>query len=219
MLLEEIKSLCIGRVSGGYETDESDLKSDRIDTLIISGRAVIIPELFKEYKRVHPDWMQDFYPVYDERKQESKLFSVFDGIENIVLHSVQTAIQYVGNAECFEPFRVVYSSGEYANLKANSTTDPRRSRHVYAMYENRLWTVFNRNNNHTRIQKFKVNGVWANPFDVTTWNPDMHNFPIDRKGAELIVEYVFKNYLLDALKTPGNPISNGAEDSKIPVKQ
>lgn len=217
MLLDELVSLCKGRISSGYETDEGSIDNDRVIELIGIGRPVIIPELLKTYKKVHPDWMQEFFPVYDARKQESTLYTVFDGIPNIVLHTIQTAIQYVGNDECFEQFRVCYSSGEYANLCANPLTDPRTNKNVYALYENMIWKVFNRKK-HTRITKFKVNGVWSNPFDVPTWNPDMHNYPIDPKGADLIKNYVYQNYLLDTLKTPANTISNSQEDSKIPAR-
>jgi len=218
MLIEELESLCIGRISSGYQTDESNIKTDRIFKLIIMGRAIVIAELFKSYKKVHPDWMQEFFPYYDERKQESPLYSVFDGIQNIVLDTIQNSIQYVGNAECHERFRVVYSSGAFSNLKDNPITDPRRSKHIYALYENLTWTVFNRNQ-HTRIKKFKINGVWNDPFEVPTWNPEMHNFPIDSKGAAMIVDYVFKNYLADTVKSPANAISNSQEDTKIPVNK
>lgn len=213
MKIETIFSRCVGRISNGYQTDESSLKSDRIYSLIQSGRSVVIPELFKTNKKVHPAWVQIYYPVYDERLQESKEFTVYPAPQNILLDSVQNSVRYVGSSKCFEQFRVVYSPGEMANLLQNQVTSPRNGRNVFALYWDSIWKVWNRN--HTRIRDIQIDAIYANPFDIPNWNSDLDEYPLDEKGIEMVEEYVYAKYLVPSMQSPPDTISNSQEDRSI----
>lgn len=202
--LEQIAQSCISSVQGGNFTDESNIYSDKYKERIHEVRANTFRDKYMQNRFIHPDWIQRFYPEYDEYMQDDKCVTAFKCPGFIDLGS-RDGLIYVGSDDEPKAFNRVNNIGELATVKSHQIYS--RSR-IVALVENGMIYLYA--NRH--VKNPVVVGVFARPTDIPTFNQFKDNYPVDPQSCMIIEDLIVQRQLMSEIRTP----NDGVSDSNTP---
>ena len=208
--LRQIIESAIGTVSGGLFIDDRNISTEQIEQKVHEGRSLWCDQQYMKTKRVHPDWLQRFYPEYDSELQLNKCVTVFN-MPHVILFSDKTdGLQYFGSEDCPDNFTRISSRAALATMDKHPVM--RVGRRNYVLYQNGQGECYTK----TNIKPPIVEAVFSRPTDVPTFNKDAHAYPVDPQGADFIEKYLTQTVLKMEISTPADKISDGVDSTKLP---
>jgi hypothetical protein len=201
--LEQIVESCISSVQGGVFTDEGNILSGKYEEKVHEARATVLREKFAQVSDIHPDWIQRFYPEYDEFMQDNKCVTVFN-CPAFVDFSTRDGLVYVGSSDFPQSFNRAYNMGDLATMMRHQIYNRNR---IVALYEGGKLYLYS----EQKIENPVVVGVFARPTDVKSFSKFSDNYPVDPQSCMAIEDNLVQR-LFNEIRTP----SDGVSDSSAP---
>lgn len=206
MTLKELTSQVIRMVSGGILTDESKYDFLDIEADIHYARANVIKDFYSKNKRVSGEWIQTFNAVFDVTSQESNNFVRFVVPRAIPLDVFRDGFLYVGDTNGNVAYRRVNSRAELANFNLHRITKINNNTPKFIYSEGVIELYGN-----TMIKELRIDGIFANPSEIPTYNQDIDNYPLSEDLISPLKDFLLKTSLsIEAQKKP-DTISDSIE--------
>lgn len=186
MLLAQIVDSLQRNVSGGKTDMSNRFDKGYVKKMIHNFRAKKIEADFMKTGYLNPQVYQKFYLKYDPNIQANAFggnFVLFN-LPNVIQLGEEDGIRYIGSISCSDAWIRLRSRGMMANFNNNKFTKiSNRKESIFALYDGAHSTLEVYNN--MSITEGVVEGVFANPQDVPTWNEDKDPYPLN---ADAIAE-------------------------------
>lgn len=185
MTLPQVRESVIRTISAALKTDEDRYESDYIDDLVHQHRAEAIWMMWKQDKRINSNWTQQFIAEYSRDLQEDDCFVRFACPPLVALGKKADGAVYVGSIKGRVTYRKVTSRAELANndlhrfVKVNSRT-------LKALYSDGYWEI----HGDPLIKEVRIDGIFANPTDIPTFNAEIDQYPIDDNTLVLMKKLI-----------------------------
>jgi len=185
MILPEIRESVIRTVSSALATDEDRYEPDYIDAIIHQYRAEAIAIIWQRDKRVDSNWTQQFIAVHNKDLQDDPVFVKFACPPVISLDKKTDGALFVGSIDGHISYRKVTSRAELANndlhrfIKSGSRT-------LKALYSDGFWEI----HGDPLIKDLRIDGVFADPTDIPTFNTEVDEYPLDDKTLVLMKKLI-----------------------------
>ena len=203
--LEQIVQSCISSVQGGQFTDESNMYTGKIEEKVHEVRNNFIREKYIQNNQVHPDWIQRFYPEYDEFMQEDKCVTTFECPRFVDL-GTRDGLIYVGSSDYPQSFGRAYNIGDLSTMMSHPIYNRER---ITVLYENGRIYIYSKQ----RIISPMVSGVFARPTDLKSYNKFYDNYPLDPHTCMLVENAVVQVNLMNEIRTPVDDTSDSSTPS------
>jgi hypothetical protein len=203
--LEQIVQSCISSVSGGSFTDEGNIYTGKYKDRIHEARANTLREKYIQTRFLHPDWIQRYYPEYDEYMQDNKCVTKFKCPGFIDL-GMRDGLVYVGSECDPKAFNRVLNIGELSTVRAHDIYS--RNRTVVLVENGYIYIYSNK-----RIEDPVVAGVFSRPVDVPSFNELKDNYPIDPQSLMAVEDVVVQRQLMTEIRTPNDGVSDSSTPS------
>lgn len=196
MTLPQIADQIIKDSQGGVRTIESKFSYEYIYSLIHTYRANIIRAQFSKSKRIHPTWTQQHYPEYSKEFQDDACVVKFQVPPSITMSEQVNGYLYIGEVAGNCAYAQLNSRAELSTYNKHRAT---RSQ-VRAIYSDGVLEVYG----NTELDKIRVDGVFANPTGIPTYNIDVDNYPLDSESITLVKDMILKTELAKEAQTPSD---------------
>jgi len=197
-LLEITEEIIRTDSGGGVITDENKLDSDFIQSLVHEYRGKAIWDSWQRTKRINSLWTQQFIPEFEEALQESSDFTKFACPPVISLDDKRDGFLYIGTVDGDFSFRKVTSRADLANKNRHRFTKKRPK----ALYSDGFLEI------HGNIEEVRVDGIFANPTDIPTYNAEFDNYPISDDILVLMKALLFQTQTSIIDRKPADVISD-----------
>lgn len=206
MTLAEFRSQVIRMPGGGILTDDTRFDFLDIDAEIHFARAVVIPSFYAKTKRISGEWLQTFTATYNANIQESDEYVIFDVPRGIPLDVMRDGYLYIGDTVGDTAYRRVNNLAELATYNQHRITRINNNRPKVLYSENKMRVYGN-----TMIKELMIDGIFANPTEILTYNVDFDNYPISEDLIQPIRDYLWqKSLAIEQSKLP-DTISDSQE--------
>lgn len=206
MTLSELRSQVVRLISGGVLTDDTRYDFSDIDAQIHYARANVIANFYAKTKRVSGEWLQTFEATYNKDIQDSNEFVRFAVPRGIPLDVMRDGFLYVGDTTGNTSYRRVNSRAELANFNLHRITriNGERAKFIYSEGEIQVY-------GNAMIKELRIDGIFANPTEILTYNIDIDNYPISEDLISALKDFLLKTALsVEASKLP-DTISDSKE--------
>lgn len=210
MTLPQVRESVIRIVSAALKTDEDRYEAAYIDDVIHQYRAEAIWTVWQRAKRVNANWTQQFISTYSKDLQDDDCLVRFACPPLIALDKKTDGAIYVGSIVGNVSYRKVTSRAELANndvhrfIKSNS-------RAIKALYSDGFWEI----HGDPLIKELRIDGVFANPTDVPTFNPISDQYPIDDKTLTMVKNLIVLSEMAPMASTEPDRISDSTDKKAI----
>jgi hypothetical protein len=208
--LRQIIESAISSVSGGLFVDDRNISTEQIEQKVHEGRSLWCDQQYMKTKRVHPDWIQRFYPEYDSELQTDKCRTVFNMPHVMLFSDKSDGLQYFGSDSYADNFTRIPSRAALATMMNHPVM--KVGRRNYVLYQNGQGECYTKTNINAPI----VEGVFARPTDVPTFNKEKDAYPCDSQGVDFIEKYLSQTVLKMEISTPADKNSDGVDSTKLP---
>lgn len=205
--LYQIAESVIATPQAGLYLDETNISFEMICQKIHEARGIVAQQRWMKDKTVHPDWLQRFYPEFNEVIQEEKCFLKFKCPGFIFLDQNNDGLRYAGSRDYADDFRRIRTRGELSDMKRHPVMNS--GRRNYILYEAGELEAISK----TKPIDFMTVGVHNDPTEIPTYNAEKDPYPIDAGATELI-ESMVRNIVIISEKTPADTVSNSKDDKK-----
>ena len=208
MKLGKIVSLVKSNINQFVKATDDAFVDKKVKSLIQDHRALSIESRYIKDRRIHPDWLQPYTPVYDPTLQYSDEFTLFSFFPVIDLDGRHDGCIYVGSPECQQQFRRCLTRGEWANRKHIKELN---GRVIHYMIEDLLLKI--EVVKGIKVTKPDTECIFSSPVKLPGFNEFEDDYPIDEGGIPLIVESIYKEYSHPTLAS--GTLENRKEDKVI----
>jgi hypothetical protein len=185
--LIELKEQVVAMDSGGIFTDESRFNDLYINALIHQYRADAIFSLFHTTGRPHEKWTQTHYLTYDPNLQESNLFVRFACPAVITVDQYRDGFQFIGQVDGLTRFGKTNTRADMANNQLHRFTKLRPNK-PEAYWGNGFLDIYG----SPLLRKVRVDGIFSNPEEVSTYNMVYDQYPLDDEGVVLLKTLLYQ---------------------------
>lgn len=182
-------------VGAGIITDESRYDYQYMKSLYDTGRAIALAMIWKASKRINPICYQKHYPKYEPDLQVDNCIVRFRTPQVISLQGGSygdstDGNMYVGDEDGRNSYRKIRDIVELNTINGHRFMKA-NGRYMGYMYDGALglMEIFG----NPDLEKLFVNGVFMNPDECNTYNPDKDNYPIDDFTADLVEKAIFQS--------------------------
>lgn len=197
MTYSELADDIIRTVQGGISTVDSKLNNQEyLFDLITQYRAIAIKQNFTKSRRIHPSWTQQFYPEYSKDLQENACFVKFSVPLPIPMEDRQDGFMYIGQKVGNKAYKRLTSRAEIATYDQHRTT----KNGVRVLYSDGFLEVYG----NTMIQDLRLDGVFADPRQVPTFNVGYDDIPIDDESIILLKQLLIQSQMLSEAQAPAD---------------
>jgi hypothetical protein len=200
--LEKIVHSIISSVTGGQSNDEPTVSYEKVKSKVNEARGSILKQKFLQSKTIHPDWIQEIYPEYDEFRQDNLCVVKFKCPGFIDL-GTRDGFIYAGSADFPSSFNRVSNIADLANARQHPIFF--RGDRVVALYQNGVLEIWSKR----RIDP-KVVGVMSVPSYVPGFSEEQDPYPADIESIGMIEELVVKSLLGADMRTPDDNVSDSS---------
>lgn len=195
MLQDEIIERLSRLPSGGVINDQNRLDRGYLRSVLITFRNKLIVILYngdrntKASKRINPQCIQKYWPVYEKDLQEGNTFVLFRCPEFISLSENSDGLRYGGTIDGSCSFRRIASRSQLSNFNQNKITNVNNGRFTSFLYDGsqQMLEVYG----NTEIKEMLIEGVFADPADVPTWNALSDPFPLADNDITLLEAMIY----------------------------
>jgi hypothetical protein len=190
MILRDLISQVIRLVSGGTFTDDTRYDPLDIEAKIHYARANVIQQFFTKNKRISGEWLQTYNAVYDANLQGNIDFVKFAVPSGIPLDIYRDGFIYVGDKNGNIAYRRVNNRAELANYNLHRITRISSDRPKFIYSEGYIEVYGN-----SMIKELRIDGVFANPTELPTYNQDIDNYPLSEDLISQVKDFLLKTAL------------------------
>jgi len=209
--LRQIIESAISTVSGGLFIDDRHISSEQIEYKADEGRALWCIDYYSKTGTIHPDWIQRFYPEYDSEMQESKCMTTFYCPHILAFMDGTDGLRYFGAKDGYaDNFTRIQSRAQLAAMMNHNIM--RIGRRNYVLYQNGIGEAYTK----TKINDPMMEGVFARPTEIPTFNKEKSNYPLDPAGVDYFEKYLTQTVLKMEISTPSDSRSDGVDSNKLP---
>ncbi len=185
--LIEIRDDLISTPSGGVMIDDTKYDLPYIEYLIHQYRERAIFISWSTTKRINPQWTQQFFATYDEQAQDIPGAVVFSTPAPISMDSMMDGFLYIGKEDGNCAYTKVVSRAEMANQNSHrySKCEPGN---IKALWSDGRFEVYG----NTMLKKLRVDGIFANPEMVPTYNKNIDQYPISNDILVIMKDMMMK---------------------------
>jgi len=196
MILLNIANQIIKEVQGGVHTVESKFSVEYIYSLIHSYRASLIRAQFSRSKRIHPLWTQQFFPEFDADLQDDDCVRKFQVPASIIMNEQTNGYLYIGDVTGNCAYKQLNSRAELSTYNQHRVSN----KGVRIIYSDGVLEVYG----NTDISAIRVDGVFADPTQIPTFNADIDNYPLDDDTINQMKAMIVKSELGMEAQTPAD---------------
>jgi hypothetical protein len=210
MTLLEIATQIIKEVQGGMRTVESKFSNEYIYSLIHAYRANVLRAQFSKSKRIHPLWTQQFYPEYSADLQDDVCAVKFQIPASIIMNEQTNGYLYIGEVAGNCAYKQLNSRAELSTYNQHRVS----KQGVRIIYSDGTLEVYG----NIEMKTLRVDGVFANPAEIPTFNPDFDNYPMDNESINQMKDIIVKAQLGKEAQTPADFKQNQLDETAIQAK-
>jgi hypothetical protein len=208
--LRQIVESAISTVSGGLFVDDRNIYSEQIEQKVHEARSMWCAQQYKLNRQIHESWIQRFYLEIDPDAQDNVCMIKFKMPAVIWLDDKTDGLRYFGSRDYADNFTRIWNRAMLAAMANHPVTKVGRRNYVLLQGENsECYTV-------TNIGNPIVEGVFADPTDVPTFNMDKDIYPVDPSGVDFIEKYLVNTVLRSIITTPTDYTSDSVDTTKLP---
>lgn len=164
---------------GGFSSDEGRFDRKFIYNLIHTATAQAKRIEFTRNHKIHQAWYFPYFPEFVKDAQIDNCFYRFKIPQQISLDARQTGLGYLGTLQFNQQYRVTIGRSKFAAQQHDRVMKVRDDR-TDVLIENGYMEVYG-----GKPQKFRVEGIWADPTECDNYNIERDSYPI---SADLIPE-------------------------------
>lgn len=206
MLLKEITSQIIKLASGGVLTDESRYDFSDIDSRIHLARASVIQSYYNKIKRIGSDWIQTYIADFDRNLQDSTSYVRFSSPRGIPLDTYMDGYLFVGDKDGLSSYRRANNRAVLVNYYSHRNSRPKETKPTFIYSEGYIEVYGN-----PLIKELRIDGIFANPLEIKTFNEDIDSYPISNDLIDLVKDFVLKTSLSVESSKPADFVSNSKD--------
>ena len=217
MIIANIRERLVKNVQGGILTDETRFDQPTLNTLINTARAQTIQAIYFKNKRINPACYQTYFGDYDAALQvDDPCLVKFKCPPVINLDSNSDGFRFVGQVDGVRGFKRVVSRGQLASYNDHPFMKVRNGRYVAALWSapDGIWEIYN-----SPLKYLRVEGIFANPFEIPTYNPDIDDYPISVEMLPAIEDFIFKTVTAVEAQTVPDYVSSGVDITQQPQQR
>lgn len=212
LTLPQYRERIITGAIGGQISADARYDYQYIDSIINSGRAVLVRELYKEMGIVPPVYYQRYEPEYIPDAQESKEYALYSMPDLIAIDATSDGGGFFGTVTCDVPFTQVNNRNTLADYKRHRILKPGR-RALVLVTKGRA-EVYYKN----LIKEFLIEGIFADPTSVPTFNVENDPYPIDAAAMSRLDDYILRIHLDRTQQAVTDRVANSRDDSVQPFR-
>lgn len=192
--LDTLIDISIGQIRAGISSNEDSISRQQVEMQIHLGRNVIIANKIKDKRngtRVHPSWVQTYFPDYDIEENDGLCTAEFDLPSPIYMDLKRDGLMWVGNAQQTHLFTRVYDYSEYMSMMQSNILKRiigRKTAYIYA--DGRIKIIGDK-----LTKNICVGIVAMYPTEIPSYNRDVDQYPIDTDTLSMVQEYVLGKFL------------------------
>ena len=190
MKLREIADEIIRAKEGGISVDESKFDLPYIYSLIHEARAQAIFTQWQKVKRINSSWTQKFEATYAKDLQDNDCCVKFECPSVVSLDSKMDGFLYVGTIDWNCSYRKLESRAKMASFNKYRYTRVNTNvpKFIYSDGVIELW-------GNTFVKELMVDGIFADPTKVPTFNVEYDEYPLDPSLIEQVKLILLKQDL------------------------
>lgn len=182
-------------------TQQSKFSRETLIQFLDETRAIAISNTAMGGTRLHPDWTQTHYCTYDAQFQDSDCETIFELPSAIKFKKIVDGYQWFGNNDGSVQYHRINSRGEYNNMLNHPMLVRKITNGVAVLVEDGRAIVYTKIP-RSRIQQLRVNGIYNSPTQLSSFNIDTDNYPIDNTTFDWIKGYLKQTILNQMEQTP-----------------
>lgn len=196
MILAEICERIQRLPEGGLVTSENRYDYEYLVTLWNTYRAHYIQETYYKNRRINPVCYQKFYPEYESYFQDSTNCYAKFSVPNVIsLDDKSDGFRYLGTDPVLtgqsKAFKRIQSRAWLSTYQNHKVTNPNTDRDVYFLYDGSLQTVELYGKGKFITTPPLVEGLFADPTKIPTFNKEKDQYPIDDDSIPEIEEMIY----------------------------
>ena len=190
-------------IQGGISTSETKFDIPYLYQVIHETRAAILKATFTKERRIQSTWTQIYIPDFNADLQDDKCVVKFEVPAPIALDNKTDGFLYVGTLQKNCAFRKVVSRAELANINKHRTG----KKAIKYLYSEGIMEVYA----DPMIKEMMIDGVFANPALLPTYNINFSLYPID--GASLaLLKTTVAQQMNPSAQTPADKKQNARNE-------
>jgi hypothetical protein len=208
----ELVEILIAADTGGIFNDETRLNSQLGINILDSGRSFVLAERHAKVGRVHPNYIQAYYPEYDADLQIDDCFTLFKIPRIVAINLVEDGLQYVGSITGDDNFHRVLSRAQLSSKKKHRMHRLYMDKNISYLYDPAFGhlEVYRKGQRHIR-----VDGIFESPTSVYGFNLDHDDYPIPVSDFKRVEELVRNGTIASIIRVPANNVSNSQDDKQV----
>lgn len=181
---------------GGIMTSENRFDYEYCVSVWNTYRAFFIQETYAKNKRINPICYQKYHPTYEKDFQDNNGCYVKFFCPNVIsLDDKSDGLRYVGTdpvkTGMSNGFKRVQSRSWLSTYNNHSVTNVNNSRAVYYLLDGQMQTMeLYGNGTFIKVPPL-IEGLFADPTVIPTWNKDYDPYPIDDDSVPEIEEMIY----------------------------
>ena len=217
--LPQIIEQCQIQSAGAIKTIDSKFDDQYFTTILIQGRAALIKSAFTgnrqmaKNSRIPSICIQTYNPIYDPNIQDDPCCVKFKVPDIISISQYENGFRYIGSKKKNKQFFILESRQQYSDFQGSKTMKSILNTNVAALYDNNTMELYG----DLDLKDFKVEAVFANPYDVVLWNPLVDKFPLDGNSINELVSSVFNVFSRWEAFARGGEVALGEDSVSQPA--
>ncbi len=208
----QLVELLIAVDTGGVFTDEARLQPELGISVLDAGRAFVLAEQHKKVGRVHPDYLQYYYPEYKEDYQLDDCYTLFEMPRVLSVNYIEDGIQYVGSITGDDNFTRIRNRAQLSSRKKHRMHALWMNKHTSYLYDPTFGNleVYKKGQRHIRVE-----AIFEQPTKVEGFNVEEDEYPIPLDHFKRVEELVRSGTIAHIVKVPANTVSNSQDDKQV----
>lgn len=210
-IIQRYEIIASGAV-GGYLTVDNRLNRPYVYSLMHSARAQAMRDNFLRQKIVSPFWYQPYYPQFELPEQEDVgCYVRFKLPQQIPLDPRRDGLGFIGTIKHNQRWTQINERGElslYLNRQVTKN-DP------MLLIENGWGEIYNK----PALREFMIEGIWANPEEIPTYNLEKDPYPISEDIWNDLQKLILQKDLIILTKSFVDRVTDGYDNTVQPIKQ
>lgn len=215
MTYKQLVDRMSANVQSGIKTDESRFSREFIASHLNSARATAIQQSWQKFRRVNPQWLQEYELEYSfdlQKDIESGCVTKYYVPGWIHLDGKTDGMVFIGNTEN-RNFRIFNSRAELSCFLSVPSQSPYTGRFVGVLKDNGFIEI----HYNTRIKSSKILMLYNNPLDCPTFSVEFDPYPVT-DDLVIIMEDLLIRKLAAAAQQPLDMVPN-KNDVKVAQAQ
>lgn len=213
LTLPKIAEDIIRSAQGAVFTEQSKFQIPYIYDLIHQYRNVILRTTYEKTGRVHPLWLQQYFPEFSKDLQESELYVKFECPPPVVLDDQTDGFLYIGTLDKSCNFRKNQNRAELAMYQNHRVTKVRTKGKIKTIWSDGYLEVWG-----NPLQKeIRIDGVFMNPTLLPDYNMEVSEYPISGDDLTQLKQLIFNSQTEPMAKTPTD-FKNNMVDNPTALK-